>query len=490
MSADVRIRGACVYTPSGPVDADVIVESQRIVGLVGRADHTSAREEIDARGKTVIPGVVDLHAHTRTPGYEQKEDFFTASQAAANGGITTFVDMPNVEPPTDTVDLFEQKRRIAERDSIVDWGHFVAGTKSTEIAALAAAGATGFKIFQVSGAYPHDPRLALNDEALLYESFEQIAATGLPCSVHPFNQRLFEFFSERAFAAGKPRDHMTFAEVYTTDVIWRSAVATLLDLQQETGVRLHLLHTHSGGSLQLLRRAKADGQRVTVAIDPKYYHLTLDDLREQGPRVCPGGFVTEDAERMRTIWESFADGTIDVIDSDHAPHTLEELEHQRTDAWTAAMGNPQYDYILPLVLTDAYEGKLGLETVVRVMSENPARVIGRYPEKGAIAVGSDADLVIVDLGREIVASDAATYTKARWTPYRGRRLRGVPELTMLRGQVIARNGKVLGKRGYGRYLEGVPQEQVEPTPARSPGLAVRPRPQAISGRLPVGAAAQ
>lgn len=472
--ADVRLRNGLVYTPAGPLEADVVIEGERIAGLVSRADPVRAREEIDAAGRVVLPGLVDLHAHTRTPGYEQKEDFYTASQAAAHGGITTFVDMPNVEPPTDTVALFEQKRAIAARDCIVDWGHFVAGTRPGEVAAFAAAGATGYKIFQVSGAYPHDPRLAVNDDDRLYASFEEIAKTGLPCAVHPFNQKLFELFSERAFAAGRPRDHMTFAEIYTTDVIWRSAVGLLLELQRETAVRLHLLHTHAAGSLRLLKRAKAAGQRVTVAVDPKYYHLTLEDLRRDGPRICPGGFVTEDPDRMRTIWDSFADGTIDIIDADHAPHTLAEIEKQRTDAWTAAMGNPQYDYLLSVVLTDVRGGKLDLATAVRVLSEHPARIIGQYPRKGAILPGSDADLVLVDPERRVTPTDDATYTKSRWTPYRGWRLVGAPVLTLRRGEVIARDGKVLGRRGSGRFLAGVRQEPVPADGFRSPGLAFRP----------------
>lgn len=471
---DIRVRGGRVHTPAGAVEADVLVRGGSVVGLVGRGDATTASETIDAGGKAVLPGLVDLHAHTRAPGYERKEDFYSASCAAAHGGITTFVDMPNVEPPTDSAALLEAKRRIAQRDCIVDWGHFAAGTKLEEIGSLARAGATGFKIFQVSGAYPHDPRLALNDHDRLYRSFEAIAATGLPVMVHPFDQQLFELLSERAFAAGRPRDHMTFAEVYVTDVIWRSAVAVLLELQLATGVRLQVVHTHAAGSLRLLRRAKAAGQRVTVAIDPKYYHLTLADLREQGPRVCPAGFVTEDPERMAEIWRSLADGTIDVIDSDHAPHTLDELEKQRTDAWTAAMGCPQYDDLLSVVLTDVHAGRMALEAAVRVLAENPARVIGHYPRKGAILPGSDADLVIVDLERSVRPSDDRVLTKCGFSPYRGWRLVGEPVLTMRRGEVIYRDGRVTGRRGSGRYVGGVRQEATALSEARSPGLAYRP----------------
>ncbi len=474
MEITARIRNATIVTPIGTLAADLLIAGEQIAGIVERTNPTRAAEEIDARGRWVLPGGVDLHAHTREPGYTHKEDFLSASQAAAAGGITSIVDMPNVEPPTDGLDLFEEKRRLAAGKSIVDWGHFVAGTRLDQIPLMAEAGATGYKIYQVSGAYPHDPRLAINDHDQLYRAFRAISATGLPCVVHPFDQQLFDLFSEEQFAAGEPHDHVTFARVYTRDVVWRSAISTLLEIQKETGVRLHVVHTHSGGALKLLKAAKAQGQRVTAAVDPKYYHLDRADLDEQGPRICPGGFIPEDAARMQTIWDSFADGTLDVIDSDHAPHTLEELERQRQDAWSAAMGSPQYDNLLAVVLTDVHDGKLSLETAVRLLSENPARIIGHFPRKGAILPGSDADVVIVDLEQEWVARDEDCYTKVRWTPYHGRRLKGKPVLTMLRGRVIMRDGKVVGQPGSGRYLAGVAQEPVAPAGYRSPGLAFQP----------------
>jgi dihydroorotase (multifunctional complex type) len=385
---DTRIAGGLVHLPAGAKSIDILINDERIVGLVERADDTSARHVIDADGLDVIPGLVDLHAHARVPGYEHKEDFLTASQAAANGGITTFVDMPNVEPPTDSAELLIEKRKIAERDCIVDWGHFASGSKPENVAALAEAGATGYKIFMIGGGYPHDDRIAVNTDAGLYRSFEAIAKTGLPLMLHPFEQDLFDYFSEEAFRAGKPRNHVTFAEVYTThDVVWRTAVARVLQLQRETGVRVQLLHTHAAGSIRLIRDAKARGQRVTCAIDPKYYHLRLEDLERMGPKACPGGFVTQDEERMAAIWEALGDGTIDCIDSDHAPHTAEDVEKARENAWKAHLGNPQYDHELMLLLTDVVDGKVSLERIVRATSENPSRVLGIYPKKGAILPG-------------------------------------------------------------------------------------------------------
>jgi dihydroorotase len=472
---DMRIRGGIVYTPSGPLEADVLISGEKIAGLVARDFAANASQEIDATRRVVLPGIIDLHAHSRTPGLSYKEDFLTISQAAAAGGITTFVDMPNVEPPTDSAELLLEKRAIAARDCIVDWGHFASGSKPGNVAALAEAGATGFKIFMIGGGYPHDDRIAVNSDAALYRSFEAIAKTGLPLVLHPFEQDLFDHFSEEAFKAGKPHDHVTFSEVYTThDVIWRVAVARVLQLQLETGVRVQLLHSHATGSIRLIREAKARGQRITAAIDPKYYHLRIEDLQRLGPKACPGGYVTQDPERMASIWEALNDGTIDCIDSDHAPHTLEDVEKARVNAWSAHLGSPQYDHELMLLLTDVNDGKFGMEALVRATSENPARVIGVYPQKGAILPGSDADLVVVDLAREHTITSEGMYSKPGWTPYEDWRIRGVPVLTIRRGTVIARDGKVTGEPGSGRYIPGRPQRFADPVAGRSPGLALAP----------------
>jgi dihydroorotase len=474
--ADLRLSNGTLLTPAGPVPADLLIRGERIAAFVERADPAPATDTIDVTGLHVFPGVVDLHAHTRVPGYEYKEDYLTCSQAAAVGGITTFADMPNVEPPTDDVRTFEDKRAIASDQCIVDWGHLVGPAKTDQIPRLAAAGVTGFKVFQVSGGYPHDPRLALGEPEKMYVALDAIAKTGLHCSVHPFSQPIMDLLTERALAAGRPRDMRTFAEIYTADIVWRSGVVVLLELQRETNARLHLLHTHAAGSLRAIRRAKLAGQAVTCAVDPKYYHLTDLDLDEQGARAIPGGSVTRDEERMAEIWRCLQDGTLDMIDSDHAPHTIADLKQFEDDPWTGPFGSPQYEYILSLVLTDVAAGRFSLDQAVKLLSENPARLIGRFPQKGALQVGSDADIVVVDLDREVVPSDEETFTKVRWTPYHGRHLKGAPVLTIRRGEIIARDRKILASPGSGRYLEGVPQE-VRPVVHRgqSPGLLLRAR---------------
>ncbi len=453
----IRISGGRVMVRGALVQADLLVQGERIAAVVYGDESFKADETIDASGQVVLPGIIDTHTHTRDPGYTNKEDFYTASRAAAVGGCTTLVDMPNVEPPTDTAELFQKKRADADTKSIVDWGHWCAGTNPKEIPRMAEAGATGYKIFQVSGVYPHDPRLAVNDEGRLLDSFRAIAKTGLPCVVHPFNQSLFEKLSEEAFAAGKPANWLTFAEIYTTEEVWSSAVAILINLQRLSGVRLHLAHTHSSQSLELVRQAKARGQRVTAEVDPKYYTLTMDDLMSQKGRACPGGPISADSKRIEAIWRAFNDGTLNNIGTDHAPHTLEEIKAQDTDAWHAAMGNPQLDWLYSLILTSVADGKLTLQRCVELLCEGPAKLVGLWPHKGALLPGSDADLVLVDLDREVTVTDDSVETKVGWTPYHGYKLKGYVNLTMLRGTVIMKDRKVLGERGFGRYIGGHPQ---------------------------------
>lgn len=471
-----RIKGGLVFTPMGSLEADLIVKGERIHAVVDRSwPSESSEEEIDATGKWIWPGLIDLHAHTRVPGYEYKEDFTTSSMAAAAGGYTTYVDMPNVEPPTTTVELFEEKKELAATGSVIDWGHFAGATDLVEIPKLAKAGASGFKIYQVTGGYPHDPRLAMDDPAQLYETFSAIAETGLPCVVHPFSQSLFEFLYESEIKKGRAADILTFSDVYTRDIVWRLAIAVLLEIQRETGVRLQVVHTHAPGSLRLLRQAKADGLPVTVAADPKYFHLREEDIAAQGARAIPGGAVTGDESRMQAIWEAIDDGTIDVIDSDHAPHTLEDLELMEKDPLIGPFGAPQYDHLLSLMLTDVAKGHVTLKRLFETLTEFPARILGVYPEKGAILPGSLADLVVIDPGMKVVPADDSMYSKAGWTPYRGWDLIGGPVLTMLRGVVIAQDGKIQVEPGFGQFIAGRAQDLAEPQRGHSQGVSLIPR---------------
>lgn len=476
MQVDVRVQGGTVHSSRRASRSDVLISGGKVVGLVSPGTEVDAIEVIDAHGLQVLPGLVDLHAHSRTPGLEHKEDFRTVSAAAASGGVTTYVDMPNVDPPTVSADLLVEKREIAGRDSLLDWGHFASGSRPETVAELAAAGATGYKIFMVGGGYPHDDRIAVVANDTLYAALEAVSKTGLPCLVHPFEQSLFNMFWKRALDSGLPPDHTTRVEVYTgIDIVWRSAIATLIEFQKDTNVRLQVLHTHARGSLELIRKAKAEGSRIIAAIDPKYFHLTRADMDRLGPRAYSGARISDDPTHVELIWQSLRDGTIDYMDSDHGPHTIEEEERARTDASKAELGNPQYDNMLSILLDDINKQRMTLSDLVRLLCENPASLIGYQGIKGTLAVGADADVVLVDMDKNIEIRDEDVKSKVGWTPYHGWKVQGGAVRTLSRGVTVAKDGEITGQYGAGRYLAGRPQQWSGQPVHTGPGLELTSR---------------
>jgi dihydroorotase len=448
-SFDLAIEDARLLVDGDLVEANIGIESG-VVAVLSKAP-LKATAKLRLPGKIVLPGIVDLHSHIRDPGYTYKEDFETGSRAAAAGGVTMFVDMPNVEPPTDSLKTFEAKKKIAGKKSIVDFNHFVF-PRIPEIPKVAKAGAAGFKIFMVRGAYPHDPRICVEDHGELYRAFVAIEETGLPCLVHPSNMSLFETFYEQ-HRRDEPKDpkFISFGKAYIEEEIYGSSVSVLVMLAKRSGVRLHLVHTHSEMAIGILREAKAAGYDITAQADPKYFITTKDELRRLGPLVLPGGLLSQ--HRVETVWDALRTGVIDVLATDHAPHTRDEVEKMMAkDPWKAPFGCPQLEHYLSVFLNEVNRGTISLAQLVRVASANPARIINIYPKKGVIQVGSDADLVVVDMKGEKKLTSDKVYTKVGWTPYEGRKVKGVPVATIRRGEIIMQDGDVVGKPGSGKFI--------------------------------------
>lgn len=450
----LTVRSRRIYAGAGWLDGVVAVDGEQISGLFSVHDAPVGEREIDVGDKTVIPGLVDTHIHLRDPGFTHKEDFETGTRAAAAGGVTTVLDMPNVEPPTNTVERFKAHVANAAVKSLVDFGHNAAGTIPENIAGLAEAGATAFKVFMMADVgrdYPHMPGIAVDDHATLLRICEEVARTGRPLFVHPHDQQLYDLFVRRAWDRWG-RDYRSYARAWRDGdgIVLDSGIATMLLLQRLTGVRLHLLHGSTVNGLAMAGAAKAEGRSVTVEVNPWALYVTnsWETIERLGP-YCLGMWVPED--HAAAVRQALLDGTADVIGTDHAPHTREEKEVGWTDMYAAPGGSPMVQHYLSLLLTDVNAGKLALERVVELCSTNPAKLVGLYPRKGVIAPGSDADLVVVDLRRRETITAARGYSKCGWTPLEGREVQGVPVMTILRGQVIAENGEVFAEPGNGRF---------------------------------------
>jgi dihydroorotase (multifunctional complex type) len=430
----------------------VVIERDRVAAVdAGRPRGAGVR--LDATGHWVLPGFVDTHSHHREPGYTNKEDITAATTAAAAGGVTTSVGMPNVQPPVLSLEAYEATLAIYGRKALVDYNVNPSPTVVGEVSRLAAAGALAFKVFQVvdsKRSYPHVPGLGVTDDGEMLEVLERVVPTGLPVMVHPHNQQLMDRFEKRHWERGDTGP-MAYAEAQRTydGLLWNTAIQTLLLLQVATGARLHVLHLVTRQSIDMIRTAKADGRSVTAEVNP--FALFLGDrttIRKSGPRVL-GRWVPPDVKAA--LWRAIRDGTVDVLGSDHAPHTLEEKEAGWRDMWQAPSGTPQLqDYLTQLLERGVRRERISLDTAVRIGSYNPARIFGLYPRKGTLEPGADADVVVVDPDAQITHRDDRALSKCGWTPYDGQRARGTPIHTLVRGRFVYRDGKVVGEPGWGR----------------------------------------
>jgi dihydroorotase len=456
--ADLVVRSRRIHTPDGWFDGAIVVRDGRVARLCGADEEPAADLRIDATERVVIPGLIDTHGHMRDPGFTHKEDWTTGSMAAAAGGVTTVLDMPNVDPPTSDARTLADHLANAGAKAVVDFGHNAAATIPENISALADAGATAFKVFMMSDvgrSYPHMPGIAVDDHAKLFRICEEVVRTGRTLFVHAWDQALYELFVARAQAEWG-RDFRSYARAgrLGNGIVWDSGIATMLELQRATGVRLHVLHLMTIGGLELIRAAKAAGRAVTAELNPHSLFIagSWDNIERLGPYALHM-WVPDD--HRDALWQATVDGTIDVVGSDHSPHTREEKERGWTDMYAAPGGSPILQHYLSLFLTEVDAGRLTLDRVVDLCSVAPARLVDLYPRKGAIAPGSDADLVVVDLEREAVVTADGLYSKSAWTNLEGRHVRGVPVMTILRGRVISEDGVVTAEPGSGRPVTPV-----------------------------------
>jgi dihydroorotase len=453
MAIDLRISGGDVATPQGKLRADVLVDGGRIAGVVSPGVELSdVGRTIDASGKLVLPGMVDPHVHTREPGHTHKEDIITTTQQAAAGGVTTIFGMPNLTPPTSTVETLDEVFELYEAKSIVDYNHNPAATNPEHIVPMAERGIRAFKVFMVvdtGRTYPHPAGTGMHDHGDLLRMMDLVAPTGLPFMIHPHDQALMDYIEGEILGRGE-NTPQGYAQAYAAreGVIWDTAVDTLLRLSEASDCPVHLMHMQTRRSIEAVRRAKARGIKVTCEVNHWTLFLgTWDDVERLGPYAL-SYWLPDDAREA--VWEGLLDGTIDMLSSDHGPHTREEKDVGWEQMWSAHTGTPGIQYQLPLLLDAVHEGKLSLERAVELTCSRPAEVFGLKATKGSIAPGADADLAIVDLDAPWTITNDGVLSRCGWTPYDGRDCRVSVERTLLRGNEIYADGTVTGAPGQGR----------------------------------------
>jgi len=455
MTADLVINNGKVVSPDAVVEASVAIKDGRILAVGAAEAMPAAKETLDAAGLHVLPGAIDVHVHFRDPGYPHKEDWESGTAAAAFGGVTTVFDMPNTIPPTGTAEILAAKHRIAASKAYVDFGLYglLGDDTIANVPALVEGGVIGFKLYMGNtfGKIPSP------DTGATLECFEVAAATGKRVSLHAENNDIMERRQKRLMTAGKMDQWAHLAA--RPNVVAVEAVSRAAILAEWTGARIHVLHISTADELRPLREAKARGVDITGETCPHYLMLSTDDYK-RFPGVIAVNPPVREVINQAPIWAALLDGTIDLIATDHAPHAPEEKT--RNNIWTVDCGFPGVETQMPLMLTEVNAGRLSISDYVRMSAFNPARIWGLYPRKGAIVPGGDADLAIVNLAHAHTIEDAKLHSRSKISPWNGRRAKGMPIHTIVRGRFVMKDRSLVpGTKGRGRSVHTV-QRMPEP----------------------------
>jgi len=438
-----------VVSPDAAITASIAVKDGVVLAVGAAEAMPEAKETLDATGLHVLPGAIDVHVHFRDPGYPHKEDFGSGTAGAAFGGVTTVFDMPNTVPPTGTGKILAEKHAIAAAAAHVDFGLYGLLGEDTiaHVPDLVAGGVIGFKLY-MGNTFGNIPSPSTG---AMLEAFEVVAATGKRISLHAETASIMARREARMAAAGRrdPLAHLAARPaVVAVEAVSRAAI-----LSEWTGARIHILHISSADELRPLAEAKARGVDITGETCPHYLMLSSDDYARWAGVIRVNPPVRE-VHHQGPLWRALADGTIDIIATDHAPHSPEEKT--RNDIWSVDCGFPGVETQMPLMLTEAANARFSICDYVRWSAANPAKVWGLYPRKGVIAPGSDADIAIVDLGRAWTIDDANIQSRAKISPWHGRAVKGLPLHTIVRGRFVMRNRTLApDARGWGRSVHAI-----------------------------------
>jgi allantoinase len=440
---DAVVRNGFVVGPEGETRVDVAIEDGRIAA-VGR-DLAGGRDDIDARGLFVLPGLIDVHLHFNEPGRTDWEGAATGSRALAAGGGTVFFDMPlNSTPCTVNAHAFDLKRNALEASSITDfglWGGLVPGSVG-EMAEMAARGVVGFKAFMSNSGLPEFPRA---DDVTLLDGLREAARLNLPVAVHAESEELTRGLAART-AARTVRAFLDSRPV----IAELDAIQRALLLSAEAGARLHIVHVSSGRGVAMAAEARARGVDVTIETCPHYLHFTEDDVERLGAiaKCAPPLRSGEDHE---ALWAELQRGHVDIVASDHSPAPPSMKTGDFIAAWGGIAG---VQSTLPVLLDRGCRQRgLSLERVASLVAGEPARRF-RIARKGSIEVGHDADLTLVDRDERWTLSAADLQQRHALSPYLGESFRGRVRRTIRRGETLFRDGQITASGG-GRLVRPI-----------------------------------
>jgi len=442
VAADLLIRNVTLVSPAARRSVDISIADGIFSAIepAGTIELAGANEALDGANLVALPGLIDGHVHFREPGLEHEETWLTGTRAAVFGGVTTVLDMPNTIPPTDTVERAREKLALAQLRAHCDFGLFgLVGESADRVGELAGSGLViGLKAFLG----PTTGDLPVPDDDGLFRFLEAARLTGLRVAFHAEDRATIAAAREHT----ERSDPIAHLETRPAKAEVR-AIERIGELLAAANARGHICHVSSAIGLHTIESIRADLVDLTCEVTPHHALLGRDVYAEFGgmAKVNPPIRGEPDASALLA---ALADGRIDMIASDHAPHLA--ADKVRASIWDVPSGFAGVETLLPLMLTAVHEGRLSLERLVHATSEAPAKTWGLWPRKGAVEVGADADLTLVDLARPGVTRAADLHGKNSLSPFEGRATVGAVVAAIVRGRIVVRDGALVGAPGWGQ----------------------------------------
>jgi dihydropyrimidinase len=455
MRFDTILRGGTVVTATDTYAADVGIAGGKVAAIAAALPAESARRVLDAANCYVMPGGIDVHTHLDMPfgGTTSSDDFETGTVAAAFGGTTTLVDFAIQYKGQTLRTAFETWMKKAEGKAVIDYAFHCIITdlpdaRLEEMGALVREGVTSFKLFM---AYPG---VFMLDDATIFRAMSQAGRIGGLICMHAENGGAIDVIVQRALAEGKraPKYH-ALTRPTTAEA---EATSRAIALAEMAGAPVYIVHLSCNEALEKVREARDRGLPAFAETCPQYLFLSIDNLDAPGFEGAKYVFTPPLREKwhQEKLWQGLARDDLQVVSTDHCPFCFKEQKEMGRDDFTKIPnGGPGIEHRLSLVHTGGvHGGRFSPNRFVQLVSTAPAKLFGLYPRKGAVAIGSDADLVLFDPNAETVISAATHHMRVDYSMFEGIRVKGVPRAVLVRGEAVVEGGKFVGRKGSGQFL--------------------------------------
>ncbi len=455
---DLMIKNGTVVTDSETIKADIGILNGKIE-IVGQ-DLSGAGQTIDATGKYVMPGGLDVHVHLQLPfcGTISADDFESGTKAAAAGGITTIIDYAIQSKGNTLTDAVKSRKKEANgkvcvdyslHGGITDWN---VNTKS-ELKSLVKEGIVSYKMFMI-----YRSEGWMSSDSMLYQALEETKKLGGTICVHAESVDVLDYLVKKYHNPTDMKKYGAYCHVLSRpNFVEEEAIQRAIKWAEVTGGRLYIVHMSTGGGANLVASAKKRGVEIFAETCPQYLLLEDNLFKKENGHLygtCPQIKKKEDNDRL---WDALGDGEIDTIATDTCTFDTKQKAMWEGDFTKIPFGMPGSELMMPLMYTFGVgEGKINLNQFVNYQSTNPAKIFGMYPEKGSLQVGTDADILVFDPKKNVTVDYQNMETNCDWSPYQGQMLKGYPSTTILRGKIVAKEGRFTGNIGYGKFIKRKP----------------------------------